>query len=260
MIFSVSGRQPESILKQTDEIKIRYNDFNILYDYEIDYPDKRIVISIPKEKDKDVDWLMLAAWTEKLNITLALYDITDSDKANENNIPWFWAYEVTTWPEFESLIALGASQILLGEPLFFDLEEVNIKRANRNILIRKIANVAYNSYLPRANGIKGAYLRPEDLRVYSRFIDIIEFEPRDLEEERTLLKIYKEEKWNGNLNFLIKNLNYNIDNRGISEQFAERRQTCRQICYRNGHCHNCETEFALVTAIDRNQEWLASQL
>ena len=96
-----------------------------------------------------------------------------------------------------------------------------------NIPIRLCANLAYDAYIPRENGICGSWIRPEDIEVYSKWVDTIEFITDDLGKEATLLHVYKENKfWPGNLNLLITNLNYNIDNRGIPEEFGEIRTNC----------------------------------
>ena len=259
MMYSASGRQPASILKTVDEIRINYNDKDILYDYEKDYPDKRIVINI--SKDQTIDWDYLTAFKNNLNIIVALKDPKEGYNAILRNIPWYWGYEVTDWFELDSLIALGVSEITIGDPLFFNLDIIKSKCKPYNILIRKAPNVAYNNYIPRENGIIGAYIRPEDIGDYEKYIDIIEFTARDLDEERTLLKIYRDDQnWPGNLNFLIKNLNYNIDNRGFSSTFAANRQNCGRRCMINGNCHLCESEFLLVTTIDKNKEWLKDVL
>ena len=41
-----------------------------------------------------------------------------------------------------------------------------------------------------------------------------------------IFEIYKEGTWKGNLNLIITDLNYNVDNRGILEDLAERRSHC----------------------------------
>ena len=43
-----------------------------------------------------------------------------------------------------------------------------------------------------------------------------------------------------NLNLLIDNLNYNVDNRGIPDEFGQGRINCRQKCMAGGACRLCQ--------------------
>lgn len=54
MKYCVSGRQPRSTLVKADEIKMRYADIARVIDNLKDYPDKTIILEIPK--DKEIDW------------------------------------------------------------------------------------------------------------------------------------------------------------------------------------------------------------
>ena len=127
--------------------------------------------------------------------------------------------------------------------------------------IRIAPNLAYDAYIHRKNGIIGTYVRPEDIDVYEPYVDICFFRFDTLAEERRLFSIYHDDKiWPGNLMLLIKNLNYNVDNRGIDKEFAERRLTCRQNCCRNGLCHYCENYFKLINTIDKHQNELRERI
>ena len=152
---------------------------------------------------------------------------------------------------------MGVSQVLVDGPMFFSIKD--IKNRAPEVEIRMVANDCYNNYIPRDNGIVGTYVRPEDVEYYSKYISHMEFRTNDLEKERTLVKIYKRGYWPGNLNLLLNKLNYDIDNRGFDEQFAERRINCHQKC-QEGRCHYCDIIFSLITNIDRNQDWLREQL
>ena len=70
-----------------------------------------------------------------------------------------------------------------------------------------IYNLAFDAYIPRKNGIYGTWIRPEDVKVYEEWIDVLEFITTDLKQEATLLNIYKDNGyWPGNLNLLFTNL------------------------------------------------------
>jgi hypothetical protein len=61
-----------------------------------------------------------------------------------------------------------------------------------------------------------------------------------LKQEETLLHIYKENKmWPGNLNLLIHNLYFDVDNRAIPKDFADARMGCGQRCWSSSGCRLC---------------------
>lgn len=105
-----------------------------------------------------------------------------------------------------------------------------------------MANLAYDAYIPRETGVNGFYIRPEDIKTYEQYVSSIEFITDELSKEATLLHVYTENKtWPGNLKLLITNLNSNVDNRGIPDDFGEARLNCQQKCVKNGSCHFCDT-------------------
>ena len=142
----------------------------------------------------------------------------------------------------------------------FNLPRVYEKCHEWNISIRIAPNLAYDAYIPRKNGIIGSYVRPEDISIYEPYVDLCFFRFDTLAEERRLFSIYHDDKqWPGNLMLLIKNLNYSVDNRGIDEDFAKRRLTCRQNCCQNGRCHYCENLLTLINTIDKHKTELQSE-
>ena len=101
------------------------------------------------------------------------------------------------------------------------------------------------------------YLFPRKFAISEEFIDFIEFDADTSDQEKTLLRIYKKDKiWNGNLNFLIKNLNYNVDNRAIPEDLIVNRINCGQRCQENGNCKNCINALAFSNAIRGYKSYL----
>lgn len=255
MRYSLSARQPKELLLQADEIYLEYRDKNILFDYVEDFPDKDICIFIPKETE--VDWNYLLSFKDKLKLTLMFESLIEVTNA----FPWFWGYPVTTYFELDSLLKLdGITQIIISGPLFFDLQAVFDKCKEKEVTIRLAPNLAYDAYIPRQNGIIGSYIRPEDIPIYEPYINTCFFRFDTLAEERRLFNIYKNDKtWPGNLQLLIKNLNYSVDNRGIDSEFAERRLACRQNCCRTSLCHYCENYFKLINTIDKHKTELQNE-
>ena len=209
-----------------------------------------------------IDWNKIDLYKNSLNIILAFEDAFSFDGARERNYKYFWSYPATTWYELRGLIDLGVSQVLLDAPLFFQLP--NVKKICGDIEIRLVANRCVNSYMPRKNGVCGTYIRPEDVEIYSEYVKHIEFNTDSLQKEATLLKIYNNGSWPGNLNLLLDYLSVDVDNRGIDalksfeeKAFAKRRIVCKQRCQEDKNaCRFCYSIFDLVNTIDKNKEWI----
>lgn len=246
MRYCVSGRHAPSVLREADEIKMKYDDIERVIDYIKDYPDKTIIIEIPKGL-LDIDWKLLETYGKTATVILCLYDLRYIADCIKHGLQYYWAYPITTYYELNGILDLHPHSIVLGAPLSFDLEAIHNMT---NAYIRLVANVAYQPYIPRKDGICGQYIRPEDIKHYAPYVNTIEFGDVDLTAEKTLLTVYKTDKnWPGNLNLLIKNLNYNIDNRAIPEEFGAMRVRCGQRCMKNGTCHYCMNAFKFSTAL-----------
>ena len=246
MKYCVSGRQSKGVIKKADEIKMRYNDKDRLIDYVEEFKDKTFILEVPTEV-KELDWQLLKAYNEKVNFIICVKDLNLGKECYEHGLKYYWGYPVFTWYELEGLIALKPAYIMLGAPLTFSLDKIKKKT---NIPLRMCPNLAYDAYIPRDNGMYGSWVRPEDVDVYGKWIDVMEFSIDDLGKEATLLHVYKENAaWPGNLNLLLTNLNVNVDNRALPEDLGKKRATCGQRCVFNGSCHYCEAAFARAAVL-----------
>ena len=254
MRYCVSGRQPLSTLRQADEIKMQYEDIERIIDYIKEFPDKTIIYEIPKNVI-DVNWKLLEAYAQEVTLVIALQDLRLIPKCLEYGLRYYWAYPITSYYELKGILELNPYYIFLGAPLCFNLEHVHNMT---NAYIRMCPNVAYDAYIPREDGICGAWVRPEDVGVYEPYINAFEFIADNLEKERTLLHIYKDNgEWPGNLNLLITNLKINVDNRAIPDEFGAIRVRCGQRCMQYGSCHYCHSAIKFSEAV--RQKYLEMQ-
>lgn len=229
---------------------MRWEDQDRLIDYIEEFPNKDFILCVSKDVT-ELNWDIYKAYTDKVvNFALCIDNLNLATECHKHNIDFYWSYPVFTWYEFRSLLALNPCYITLGAPLSFNLEKAIKACGPTGPSLRLCPNLAYDAYIPRENGIYGTWIRPEDTKVYEKYITVFEFETEELKREATLLHIYKEEQtWPGNLNLLITNLNYNIDNRSIDEKLGERRMNCGQRCMSGGACRLCETCFMLGNKI-----------
>ena len=252
MKYCVSARQPKDVLAKADEIRFDYKDRKGLYNLIEEFPKKRYIINIPR--NTEIDWQELVMFAAKVDLTLALENMRMAKICRELKLPFYWGYPITSFYELQGIVFLGACELLLGAPLYFDLAEVKKK----GLPIRLVANLCFDGYIPRPNGVCGTYVRPEDVPAYEPYVDTLEFETDDIKKEAILLKVYQEDKnWPGNLNLLLTNLGEHVDNRAIPEQFGSARIQCRQNCQRGGSCKLCFTAIQLSQALDRAKaDWV----
>lgn len=230
---------------------IDYIDINVLYDLIELYPNKKFVIRIPR--GEEIIWDELMVFNTKCNLTLAIEDLHIAKQCKHDRFKFFWAYPITSYYELQGVLKLGVSEVLLGAPLYFDLTLKDLK----DVKVRLIANLCYDDYIPRENGIYGTYVRPDDVKAYEPYVDTLEFRTDGLTQEATLLEIYKRGEWKGNLNLVLTNLNCDVDNRAIPDEFADARIQCRQSCMRTGGCHFCETAIKFSKTLSKNKKDLS---
>ena len=261
MNFMISCRQPLPVLKKASEIKVDYIDKDRIIDL-VD-PDNSFTgdINIYITNPKIIDWNFLKKYSQIFNIVLAVADTSMIQVCKQQGFKCYWMYPITSYWELKGLLNLKVDEVLLDAPLYFDLQNVRYICGD-NVEIRLVVNKCFNDYMDRQDGIEGTYIRPEDIDIYSQYVQHFEFESNnDLNKELTLLKIYSQQKsWPGNLNLLLENLKVNIDNRGLSlVEFGEKRINCGQICQLN-RCHHCRRTFSILNTIGANAEEILERI
>lgn len=228
---------------------VQSNDEDKIIDFIDILSDKDVIL---KSKDNENNWKLWKMYDEKFhNFYVSIQNLSKASDLNKYGIKWLWSYPITSFYELREVLALGPAQVMIGPPLSFDLKQVRAV-VGSDVRIRMIANSARPQYLAAGKsqeGIFGPWIRPEDVDAYGQYVDTLEFEG-DLKKEETLLYIYKKNKeWPGNLNLLIDNLNFNVDNRAIPEDLVDKRMNCGQRCMRSGSCHLCASAFKLAEQI-----------
>ena len=238
MKFCVSCRHGNSVLKNVQEIKVEYKDTAFIEEY-IEQEEKphTIVLRLPKEATKE--WAIYKMYNDKLNdnFMIALDDLSEASLAQEYGIKFYWNYPVTNYYELEYLVAAGASQIIVGMPLIFDIDVLKTK----GIKLRLIPNYAFNEYLVNDEGVCAGWIRPEDLVLYEDIAESCEFFADSLQRERVMLQIYQSAEWPDDLSLIIVGINKEFHSQHLAEGFGIRRLNCKQVCKRKPDlCHFCE--------------------
>lgn len=236
MKYCLSSRQNAKVLEKADEIFVQSRDYRQIPDLFVDYPDKMIILEVSNDQDISKEIEQYAQVSE--NFCCCIYDLQAYMWYKERNIKFYYGYPISTYYDVYGLIDLGVEYIKIMAPLTFDMDTIS----KINIKFRMVPNVAYDAYIPRENGLRGQWVRPEDVKYYEDAIYIFEFENVKIEQEKTLHHIYAEEQtWPGNLNILFTNFNVDINNRAVIDEIGEVRSKCRQRCMSNGACHLCQT-------------------
>ena len=260
MRYCVSGRQPYSVLKRADEIKVAYADRDRILDFVEKLPDKVIILELPG--DAEYEWPTWEMYSEKFReFHIASHRIDRFKDFQEHNIKWYWPYPITSFYELGMIMDLDPSYVMVGPPLSFDLDKVfqntYYDGSTDQCPVRMVVNNALPNYLVEHKvntGLRGQWVRPEDAQVYSSRVQCFEFENVDLKQEEVLLHVYKENQmWPGNLNLLIQNLNFNVDNRAIPEELGEARMDCGQRCWSTSGCRLCESAFKFADNVRKEK-------
>lgn len=260
MKYCLSGRQNKKYLDKADEILVEQRDYRYISDLIIEHPNKTIILEV-RDFEDDVLKNCIVEYSKdsSINFVCAIYTLQPEflEWLNFNNIKFYYGYSVNTFYDVRALIDLGVEYVKIHAPLTFNIDLLS----KLDCKFRMIPNVAYDAYIPRKDGICGQWVRPEDVQYYEDGIYVFEFEDADLKKERTLYDIYAEQKiWNGNLYFLISNLNVQCDNRGLPNDIGQVRANCGQRCMQIDSCHFCQTAFLFEKTIRTHKNEIKEQI
>lgn len=247
--YSLSSRQTAEYLSKADEITVEYRDHKIIPDLAEKYPKARINLRLPYDFNTEIDWTEIRNDFILSRKNMIIGIITDEQRRNAHEIgaDTYHRAPIHTFQELQDMRTAGMAEVILGAPLFFQLDK--IKRYFPTLKIRAVANVALlEGSMTYNDGICGTWIRPEDVPTYEPYIEVIEFHD-ELSAERALYRIYAEQKeWRGDINAIIKDIDHVAVNRMIPPTLAESRLSCGQRCMENGVCHLCKRTFDLANA------------
>jgi hypothetical protein len=238
--YSLSSRQTAEYLRQADEIHVNQIDHKIIPTLAEQYPEARINLRLNNDSEP-INWTEIKTYNTlcRKNFILSVEKSEQVRAAQDLNIPFYHRAPLYSFQEVRDLVNAGAAEVVLGAPLFFQLEKV--QRNFPSVQIRAIANLALpEGSLSYNNGVTGVWIRPEDVELYGAYISTLEFYG-DTTQERALFRIYALEKgWSGKLNLLVQDLDNEATNRLIPPSLAEARIQCGQRCMENDVCHLCQ--------------------
>lgn len=189
---------------------MQYKDRGIIYDFIEKYPDKTYILELPYYvQEEDIDYNEIDILNRLVeHFMCRVSRPNDIDKLRELEVDWFYGIIVDRWEDFFHLITTETKYIVIGGDLFFDLE--NVKKFN--VPLRIAPNVASVSQLATISemdfdiSIVGDWFQPEATKFYEQYIDVIEFEECNLQQERAFYRLWSHDGWPGDLTKIITNL------------------------------------------------------
>ena len=218
---------------------------------------QRVNLCIPIDITTNEEDLIIALWETgkyKLAVRFNWFSVEDNEETYEKmkkaGIPFYYSYMIDNWDELLGFCDLGVSDVFITGELGFDLKRVADVVHEKEINIRAYPNICQEGWDRGRNGVKSFFIRPEDVDIYSEFIDILEFYEAE-DKQNSLYDIYFHMKsWDGHLQEIIYGLKRPLNSYYImGDKFAERRISCQRKCLKGERCKTCHTLIELGEVI-----------
>ena len=261
----VEWRKSFEFKDEIDEFNIYFKDKEkeLIYFVEKYSTSHRINIRIPVDISDNQLNLLVAIADKYKNIAIVFnwYTLEDNEEAynkiKKANIPFYFTYCIDNWDELLGFCDLGVSDVYITGELGFDLKRVANIVHMKGIQIRAYVDAAQEGWGIGRDGFKAFYVRPEDIDIYEKYIDIIEFYNSwgDTNRINTLFKIYFHDKeWNGNLQEIISGLKVRVNGYYIlGTEFGRRRTECQRRCMKGERCRLCDRLLEMAETIENKK-------
>ena len=254
-MFCLKYYPSQNYLQEAEEFKIQYRPADhTLQNFLSTYNDKSIIIDVTNNFE-EIDAKLLKELSEKYHNIRLIFDFNNKEyltRVEKYNIPYFFTNAVTTIDQLNGLLKYHPTDMYICEELGFFLDKVSTILHDNNIRVRVYPNICQSSF-PETPSIKTFFIRPEDVFIYEKFVDVFEL-VSDEERQRILFKVYKDGKWFGKINELIPSFQDNqLDSRYLFGYFGLIRCKCGKKCmYKPGSCSICDRFIDLADTFKEN--------
>ena len=156
------------------------------------------------------------------------------------DIPHYYNITICTWDDLMAFLNTipNLSDILIAESLGFELPAIAAICSASNIKVRVYPDVAQAANLNIPDMFK-FFIRPEDIEVYSKFVDV--FELFHKENQETIYDIYANQKtWQSSIKEIIIGLEEHVACSKMLK-FGDKRVDCGRKCMRlTSSCGICD--------------------
>lgn len=254
-MFCLNYYPSQNYLKDADEFKIKYRPADrTLEDFLQEYQDKSIVIDVTDNFD-ELDAKLFKGLSDKYHNIKLIIDYHNQEHLTliqEYEIPYFFINAVSTIDELTGLMKYHPTDMYICEELGFSLDKISKVLHDNNIKVRVYPNICQSSFTDTPS-ILTFFIRPEDIAIYSTYVDVFEL-ISDQERQEVIYKIYKQGKWFGKINEIIPSFKDELDSKYTLPHFGVIRSMCGKRClYKPGSCNICQRMIETADELKKNK-------
>ena len=244
------------------EININYKPkVKQLEDFIIKYSQKRInlIFNSWEDFDQGRDPDLIQAFRQKyptcnLVMRLPSYSSQVQTLLKQKGLPHYYFILANKWDIFNGLLETSATDIYVAEDLCFSMDILKQKVQEKNKRLRTFCNICQTSW-PQTNSLRTFFIRPEDINLYNKYIDVVEF--FDAEQNKNSLNVLFDlynngQRWAGPLKEIIVGFKEDVDSYYFIPYFGEKRLNCNKRCNVT-NCSFCVQIASLASTLKQNQ-------
>lgn len=263
MIFSIPFTRKFSYFDQPNiEIDINYKPkVKQLEDFIIKYHQKRINLIFKdwEDFDQERDPDLILAFRQKYpmcNLVMRLPDYSAQIQSllAQKGLPHYYATLANKWDIFNGLLETSVTDIYVTEDLCFSMDIIKQKAQEKNKRLRTFCDICQTSW-PETNSLRTFFIRPEDINLYNKYIDVIEFFNAVYNKDslNVLYDLYNNgQRWAGPLKEIIIGFKGDTDSYYLIPYFGEKRLNCNKRCNVT-NCNFCVEVASLASTLKQNQ-------
>lgn len=218
-------------------------------------PETRFVYQLPKDEEELTKGYLQDLKTLSELVDNIVFMVQEAPGTREWDIPHFYSIEYAA-DTLEKIRRIGltpnATDVYIFGEVCFKMREVKTLAERFNLKIRMIPNLLQGGYGDdHPDNITAFWVRPEDLCLYSDFVDVIEFNFDEVGKQKVMYDIYfTHGKWEGPISLLVPGL-AGVENRHFTRDFTEQRLNCKRICTLD-LCHSCQRMMNIGQMLEGN--------
>lgn len=235
------------------------NNFEKLVDFIQEYENKRINIEFPEGLDLPTI-RAINKIADNVYIRLFPQDFVYLKTLQEYNCKFFpdATIAANNYTVLDSYIALGVSDIYIADDLCYNLKNVSKICLKNSVNIRMILNRIPSTSFDKGENLKSPIFRPQDYYLLKLYINTFEFDCLEnnkfnWNKQKVLYRVwFEEQKWNGDLREINKDLKFYFPNASIVPDFTNYKINCERRCSSRikSKCNKCVQLIELGVLLD----------
>lgn len=253
-MFCLNYYPNHSYLKDVEELKITYRATDrTLEDFLQLYQDNKTIIIDVTNSFEETDAQLLQGLNIKYQNIKLVIDINDSNSielVKAYKLPFFFVNFASTIDEVYEFMSFHPTDIYICSGLGFQLNKISKLLHDNDIRVRVFPNICQSSF-STIPSLKTFFIRPEDIPIYAKYVDVFEL-ISDADRQGIIYKIYKQQKWFGDISEIIPSFKGNLDSRFLLNTFGKTRVKCGRRCLIDPKsCSLCDTLAELAKTLEK---------